>query len=240
MSRLSQLVVGLLLWPFTAACGSASSGYVPRYVARGELTLRYDDGLEIHAGKRRLTDAPAFGGLADYTRCVPRAFGHAQAAESDGSAAIGTGIAGSVIAVSGLGGLAGLAFLDTDKPLAFSLLGTGVGVGLLGMSLALVSRALKNSANGHAVDAVNFYNDEVGFYGGSCDFRPPAPEPAAVAVPAAVPLAPVPAPAPALPPSAPATDDVDGDEEPPLDVDAEQNPPARDAPAPARPHDAVE
>jgi hypothetical protein len=34
---------------------------------------------------------------------------------------------------------------------------------------------LKNSANGHAVDAVNHYNDEVGFWGGSCDAKRPKP-----------------------------------------------------------------
>lgn len=200
-------------------CTSASTIYAPRFVARGELTLRYDDGVEIYAGKKRLTDAPGFGGLADYTRCVPRALEHAEAAESDGGAAIGTGIAGSIIGVSGLGGLSGLAFLDSDKPLAFSLLGTGVAVGLIGMTLALVSRSMKNSANGHAVDAVNYYNDEVGFYGGSCDFK--APKPRRVVVPAAVP------PPVAAPP----------DVEPEVTSPAEETPevPSPDAPSPDAP-----
>lgn len=202
-------------------CSSASTIYVPRFVARGELTLRYDDGVEIYAGKKRLTDAPGFSGLAHYSRCVPRAREHAEAAESDGGAAIGTGIAGSIIGVSGLGGLSGLAFLDSDKPLAFSLLGTGVAVGLIGMTLALVSRSLKNSANGHAVDAVNYYNDEVGFYGGSCDFK--APKPRVVVVPAAVPLTVEPAPiAPPLEPVEPTTTEDPEGRSP--DVDAPPNP----------------
>jgi hypothetical protein len=162
--RAHGIALALCVAAFGAGCGSASSVYTPKLVARGELTLRYDDGVEIYAGRKRLADAPGFGGLANYVSCVPRAFEHAEAAESDGEAAIGTGFAGAFIGVAGLGGLSGLAFLDTDKPLAFGLLGTGVAAGLVGITMALISRGLKNSANGHATDAVNYYNDDIGFH----------------------------------------------------------------------------
>jgi hypothetical protein len=219
--HLPALVLGVAV--FGGGCGSASSVYTPKLVARGELTLRYDDGVEVYAGRKRLADAPGFGGLASYVSCVPRALEHAEAAESDGAAAIGTGFAGAVLGVSGLGGLAGLAFLDTDKPLAFSLLGSGVAVGLVGITLALISRGLKNSANGHATDAVNYYNDDVGFHGGSCSFEKL--EPRRVVVPAAIPE---PVQEPPAPPPEPLPEPA---EEIPIDPDA----PSPDAPEPAEP-----
>ena len=64
----------------TAAC-SARTSVTPARVAPYELTLRYDDGLEVFAGKKRLTDAPGFDGLGAYVRCVPQAAEHADDAE---------------------------------------------------------------------------------------------------------------------------------------------------------------
>ncbi|MBW2458369.1 MAG: hypothetical protein JRI68_27955 [Deltaproteobacteria bacterium] len=171
--RQAALLLAAGVW--VGGCSSASS-YEPRYVGPGELTLRYDDGLQIFAGKALLADSPGYGGLTDYVRCVPIAAEHAEAAENDGSAAIGTGWAGGVLGVAGLGGLAGLAYLEEDETKAFAILGTGVAAGLLGISLAIISRSMKNSANGHAVDAVNYYNDSIGSLGGTCK-RPPPPLP---------------------------------------------------------------
>ncbi len=213
-----------ILWVAAALVGcSSASGYEPRYVGPGELTLRYDDGLQIWAAKKILADSPAFGGLADYVRCVSAAAEHAEAAESDGSAAVGTGWAGGIIGVAGLGGLAGLGYLEQDEVKAFAILGTGVAAGLLGISLALISRSLKNTANGHAVDAVNYYNDDIGSLGGSCD-RPPAPLSE-------------PDPEPVPPPLAPrAEPDV-----PPAPLEPEPEPPAGDPaqPAPSLPPGSV-
>jgi hypothetical protein len=201
-------------------CSAAYTTYTPRYVARGELTLRYDDGVEIWAGKKMLADAPAFGGLTHYVRCVKDAREHAEAAESDGSAAIGTGVAGSAIGISALGALAGIGFLvneDTEDDInGYAILGSGVVVGLLGMTLALISRGLKNSANGHAVDALNYYNDSVGYYGGTCDSKPPPAR--VIVVPAAIPKA--------VPPPA---------EPPPAEPAPAQPPPAQPPPEPAPP-----
>jgi hypothetical protein len=192
----------LLALAGVAGCGG-QTGYVPKVVAHSELTMRYDDGLEIWTGRRMLARAPGFEGLAHHVRCVPRAREHAEQAESDGATAIGTGWAGGVLGVLGLGGLAGLAFLEEDEVKAYAILGSGVAVGLIGVVLAGFSRNLKNSANGHAVDALNYYNDAVGSLGGSCDHRqrrrskPPPP--------ALVPRKPaeVPAPPPAEPPVEP-------------------------------------
>jgi hypothetical protein len=175
-------VVGLAA-VIAGACG-AQTKYTPTMVAPGELTLRYDDGLEVWAGRAALATAPRFSGLAETVECVPRAREHAQRAAAEGRRATGLAWAGGVLGVSALGGLSGLAFLERDRVLAFSLLGAGVALGITGVVLAASSLGPKNRANGHAVDAVNFYNDEIGSLGGTC--RAP-------------PLPPVPIPIPAVP-----------------------------------------
>ena len=209
----------LVLALAAAGCGG-KTGYVPKVVAHSELTMRYDDGLEIWTGHRMLTKAPGFEGLTHHVRCVPRAREHAEQAESDGATAIGTGWAGGVIGVLGLGGLAGLAFLGEEdgEVKAYAILGSGVAVGLIGVVLAGFSRNLKNSANGHAVDALNYYNDAVGSLGQSCDNRRPRrpkPPPAAL-VPRKPPPPPEPpAPPPELPAPPPEEPPVPPAEEPP-------------------------
>ena len=40
-----------------AGCHHATQ-YQPEYVARGELTLRYDDGFQIYAGNEMLAESP--------------------------------------------------------------------------------------------------------------------------------------------------------------------------------------
>lgn len=202
-----------------AGCGG-KTGYVPKVVAHSELTMRYDDGLEIWTGRRMLARAPGFEGLAHHVRCVPRAREHAEQAESDGATAIGTGWAGGVLGVLGLGGLAGLAFLEEDEVKAYAILGSGVAVGLIGVVLAGFSRNLKNSANGHAVDALNYYNDAVGSLGGSCDNRKqrtPKPPPAAL-----VPRKPPPQPAPAPPPEEPTAPAPEEPPEAPVETPPDQ------------------
>jgi len=220
---------------------SSASGYEPRYVGPGELTLRYDDGLQIFAGKELLADSPGYGGLTDYVRCVPAAAEHAEAAENDGSAAIGTGWAGGVLGVAGLGGLAGLAYLEEDETKAFAILGTGIAAGLLGISLAIISRSLKNSANGHAVDAVNYYNDDIGSLGGTCakppaPLPPPDPEPPPPPEPEPVEQPPEPEPEPAPEPAEPAQPLPPGSVVEPLpesEADQEGEPKAEERDVPA-------
>jgi hypothetical protein len=52
-----------------------------------------------------------------------------------------------------------------------ALFTAGIAVEVLGLVLGAVGRSYKTDANGHAVDAVNHYNDSVGSQGGSCAGR---------------------------------------------------------------------
>ena len=69
----------------TLGCGVASQ-YTPEVVASGELTLRYDEGMQVYAGRKLLAEGPEYEGLAPYVRCVPRARMHAERARRDGRA----------------------------------------------------------------------------------------------------------------------------------------------------------
>ena len=96
-----------------------------------------------------------------------------------------------VVGLASLGSLGGLAVYDKDPNLAAGILGVGVAAAVTGVVLAAIGRNQKNVANGHAVDAMNYYNDEVGSYGGTCK-RPAAPLPEVQAAPR--PATPEPAP----------------------------------------------
>ena len=181
-------------------CGSGSTIYAPRVLAPGELTLRYHDALEVWAVGGQVAEGTRFEGLSTPVQCVPDALRHAEAAESMGQTGAGLTIAGATLAVAGLGGLGGLAFYDKDDTALGAFLGAGVATEVIGLVLAAVGRSMKNDANGHAVDAVNYYNDAVGSVGDRCVGagveRAPLP-------PNAVPMQPG-APPGALPPLAPA------------------------------------
>ncbi len=166
MSLLRRLLACLLLLSLSAC--SAATAYRPRIVAQHELTLAYSDGVQIYAGRELLTEAPRFDGLSEYVHCVPRAVEHAEDAESAGQAATGLAVTGIVLGAGSLGGLSGLAFIEDEPATGYAILGTGIGVALIGLTMAIVSRASKNQANGHAVDALNYYNDAVGSRGKRC------------------------------------------------------------------------
>ena len=60
----------------------------------------------------------------------------------------------------------------------------GLGTAALAIVFSGISRIMGNSANGNAVDALNYYNDAVGSIGGNCDNPPPPmPEPGQQIVP---------------------------------------------------------
>jgi hypothetical protein len=189
-SSLSLLLASL------SGAGCATTRYVPDVVARGEITLRYDNGFELQAGRQKLTHGLTYPGLAQYVRCVPEAARHARAAQQNGRGAVALSILGGVIGVSGLGGLYGL----YDQQNLWPWLLSGVALGAIGTTLAGLSYRLKNHANGHAVDAVNYYNDSVGSLGATCDDlrypepAGPGPSPGEYPVPALPPppLAPAP------------------------------------------------
>lgn len=186
--------------------GCGTTLYSPQVVARGELTLRYDHGFELVAGNQRVSSGVAYNGLAHYVRCVPAAHEHARSAQRNGGAAITLSVLGSVIGLGGLIGLVGI----WDRDNLAKWLGGGVGLGAVGATLGTLSWRYKNHANGHAVDAMNYYNDSVGSLGATCDdLRYPEPAGPAPEAPAPlVPGAPVPpeglaVPPPTLPPTLP-------------------------------------
>lgn len=194
-----------LLAGATLQGGCASTQYVPRVVARGELTMRYQSGFEVYSGHERLSSGLTYPRLAHHVRCVPEAHSHAKSARSNGIGAVTTSILGGVLGASGLVGLVGLA--DQDRIGLW--LGAGLGASTLGLTFSIISWRLKNHANGHAHDAVNYYNDAVGSLGATCDDlsypAPAGPAPPAVLAPVApaIPADPAVPANPSQPPSLP-------------------------------------
>jgi hypothetical protein len=152
-------------------CGSGFTNYAPRVLAPNELTLRYENEFQVWAPNGMVARGVRYDGLANYVRCVPDAHRHAVEAESAGSSAVGMTVAGSVLAVGGLGGLGGLAFQD-DPAIMAAFFTAGITAEVVGLVLAAVGRSKKTDANGHAVDAVNHYNDAAGSEGEGCGANP--------------------------------------------------------------------
>jgi hypothetical protein len=144
--------------------GCANTTYTPQVVARGELVLTNHDGLQMHADGKRVARSLQWYGLEHYVRCVPVAKQHAAAAANRGRASLAFSILGGTLGVLALGGLVGLA----DDQHLWAWLGGGVGAGVLGVVFAGSSQLLRNQANGHAIDAMNYYNDAVGSLGQDC------------------------------------------------------------------------
>ena len=162
LATLTLLAGGLL------GCGTGLTQYSPKLVAQDELWLRYDNHFEIYSGDRRIAEGYRYSGLADFVHCVPEAHRHAEESESDGAMGYGLSIAAGASAIVGLGGLSGLGFYKSNTTTMAALLGGGIGLEVVGLVMAIVSRGYKASANGHAVDALNYYNDALGSQGGSC------------------------------------------------------------------------
>lgn len=174
MIRPPPLALMIALGGALSGCAPGFTQYTPALIARGELILRYDDGFEISAAGKTVARGPHYSGLESFVRCVPDARRHARAAEDAGTSGTAFSVAGGVLAVGGLGGLSGLAFKDKNPSLMAGLLVSGIVTELLGLSFALAGRIYKIEAPGHAVDAVNYYNDAVGSLGGSCSDPAPA------------------------------------------------------------------
>lgn len=182
------LVAGL------AVSGCAGTLYTPQVTARGEITLRYNHAFEMWAGGQRIASGLEYGGLRNYVRCVPEAEGHAASAQRAGTAAIVLSALGASFGIVSVGGLVGPG-VDPNPDHLSLWLGGGVGVATLGTVMAGLSRLFKNQANGHAVDATNYYNDAAGSFGATCDdLRYPLP----VAAAPAPTSSPMPAPAPTI------------------------------------------
>jgi hypothetical protein len=176
MKNVMILCTGVVGLGLLAGCGSGITTYSPQLRAQGELTLRYDDGFSMRAEGREVSSGVTWRGLSEYVKCVPRARQHADSAQAAGGGAVALTWIGAGIGLGSLGSLGGLAVYDKDQDLAAAILGVGVAAAITGVVLAAVGRNMKNTANGHAVDAMNYYNDEVGSYGGTCK-QPAAPLP---------------------------------------------------------------
>jgi hypothetical protein len=146
----------------------ATTQWTPRHAAGSELTLAYQNRLLVNAGMDPLASEPRFSGLAEHVDCVPSARRHAREAERHGRVARALAITGGTLGGASLGGLGGLALLNRDPNAAAAIVGSGLAVGIVGLSLAIASRVRRIRANGHAIDAVNEYNDALGRFGQRC------------------------------------------------------------------------
>lgn len=203
--RKSLMAAGLgLSCSLLSGCFSAQSQYQPQLVARGELTLRYADGIEVWSGNRIIAQSYEYDGLEQFVRCVPKAKQHASLAKQNGSRANAFSTTGIVLGAVSFGGLTGLYWYDKDPALMAVFLSTGIAMAITGVVFGGISRSVKEAAHGNALDAVNYYNDAVGSLGATCDDLT-YPEPAGAEPPAtpetAPPAAPAPVPAPAPSPT---------------------------------------
>lgn len=150
------ILLGLVLL-VVSACSQYQ--YVPRRLATGELSIRADRlGTEFYTENNRVI-ASSFSGyvdLEDFVSCVPRATVHARHAKI--SYIVGSTLTG-VTAAFGLA----TSLLLGNKMYEHSVWAGVVTAISLGGSLSLRHRAL-----GHAVDAMNYYNDQVGSLGATC------------------------------------------------------------------------
>ncbi|MGC4119117.1 MAG: hypothetical protein QM765_32035 [Myxococcales bacterium] len=168
MSRAALLLILALAASLLTGCSSAQSTYRPARVLPTELNVRYDDAFLVYAGNKQLTEGPGFEGLTDFVHCVPDARRHAESAESWGTtASVLKGLTFGFVGL-GLGGLAGLGFNGKDDTAMAGLLITGVVLEAVAIATGAISLGAKAQASGHALDAVNYYNDSAGSLGGMC------------------------------------------------------------------------
>jgi hypothetical protein len=170
-----------------AGCSTTSTAYKPTQPVSSELRLAYSDGVEVWSGNKQIATGHRYDGLEAAVACVPEAKSHAEAAHRAGvSANVLSGLSIG-LAAAGLGGLGGFAFEDRNTTIAF--LSTGVALEVLAIVTGAQSLSQKARAHGNAIDAVNYYNDAVGYTGG-CSGKPVAVQQALM--PAAPAVAPAP------------------------------------------------
>ena len=159
--------------------GCATTQYTPQVVARGELTVRYEGRFEIYAGGKPVAHGLLWTGLPEFVRCVKQAREEAGHAADDGALAVTLSVLGGTLGGVSLAGLAGA--LADQRDHAWYWVGGAAAVGGLGAVFAGLGRLHRNRANGHALDALNQYNDAVGSLGATCDdlqYPPPVAAPA--------------------------------------------------------------
>ena len=170
----TALLLGAASLGLLVGCGHGVTQYNPQLRAYGELTMRYEDGFSMWAEGKEIASGNSWSGLTEYVQCVPKAKEHAEAAESNGSAAVALSWVGAGVGLASLGSLAAVPDYEQHQEASNMALALGLTGAVTGVVLAAIGRNLKPKANGHAVDAMNYYNDEVGSRGGTC--RKPAPK----------------------------------------------------------------
>jgi hypothetical protein len=158
----------LTIWFLTLLAGCVHTQYTPMLAPQTELVLTYDNRLVIRDGAQPIAREPGFAGLVAHVDCVPSARHHARRARRHGRTATALAATGGTLGMASLGGLGGLALLDEDPAAAAAIVGSGLAVGIIGLTLSMVSRSHRVRAAGHAVDAVNEYNDALGRSGQRC------------------------------------------------------------------------
>jgi len=147
------------------------TAYTARLVARAELTLRYQRlHFVAYAAGREVAHGLRWRGLDAFVACVPDARRNAVEAARAGDRALGFSVAGGLLGGLAPVGLVGIA----DAQNRWAWLGSGIGAAVVGVVFAAIGRLERNAANGHAVDAINFYDDAVGSLGKSCTDVGPA------------------------------------------------------------------
>lgn len=163
-ARLLVVVVAI------TGCRTPQTAFQPTRVAPGELTLRYSGDAEVWAGGSKV--AGKDWALLDHVWCVPAAEQHAERAESAASRALALKwLAGGVSLLGGIGGLASINFKGKDDTAMLGLLVGAATAQVVALTFGFLSVSARYQANGHGVDAVNLYNDAVGFSGGACPRR---------------------------------------------------------------------
>lgn len=159
--------------------GCMATSYQPQALSQDELYLQFRgyQGLEIRTRTRRIArEATSFVGLPHHVRCVPKARQHANAAVRLGvtrhfftAFAVGSALAGIIHPA--------ITFsqpLVKDQDVSLDRLFVLYGSGSL-IVLWMRDFFIRPHALGHAVDAVNHYNDARGSIDESCDVQRPGP-----------------------------------------------------------------
>jgi hypothetical protein len=156
-------IVATCLAVSLTACGGYQSQYVRQSAPAGELVWRYDSHLQVTRNGRVVAEGGDWAGLPEVVSCVPRARDWASTATSrhrTGTLLLWAGLIGM------LGGLAvGSVVALSDTSSTDNLLGgvAIIGGGLVfGLATAPTGAYFRGTADARGIDAVNFYNDQVG------------------------------------------------------------------------------
>lgn len=153
--------------------------YQPHRVAPHELVLQQQTwGYEVRSGdKDFFTSARhSYWALGRYVHCEEEAYRHAKLATRNQlanyflmSIASSFAVTGSVLYATNPLGLSRGDITKIEPDLTYFYL---LGSGIFAAGFGIAAFASKNSADGHLLDAVNYYNDRVGSLGAGCDGTP--------------------------------------------------------------------